>query len=76
MPAQAATIVGEVVYREGDGPQMLIPPGPVEVQLTINDATLSWTDGDTHGSTAIPLSEFRRYCSEGAIAFDGEVAAD
>jgi len=70
--AQAARIVGEVEYREGDGPQMLIPQGPVEVELTINDATLSWTDGDTHGSTAIPLSDFRRYCADGAIVVDGD----
>ena len=67
MPAQPAQIVGPVEYREGDGAKITIRPGPIEVELTINDATLSWTDEDTHGSAAMPLSEFRRYCSEGAI---------
>lgn len=67
MPAQPAQIVGKVEYREGDGPKIAIRPGPIEVELTINDATLSWTDEDTHGSAAIPLTEFKRFCSEGAI---------
>ena len=67
MPAQPAQIVGKVEYREGDGPKIAIRPGPIEVELTINDATLSWTDEDTHGSAAIPLSEFKRFCSDGAI---------
>lgn len=67
MPAQPAQIVGKVEYREGDGAEIAIRPGPVEVELTINDATLSWTDEDTHGAAAIPLTEFKRFCSEGAI---------
>lgn len=70
MSAQAAQIVGKVEYGEGDGPKITIRPGPVEFELTINDATLSWTDGDTRGSAAIPLTEFKRYCSEGAIVID------
>ncbi len=71
MPAQAAQIVGAVEYREGDGPSITIRPGPIEVELTINDATLSWTDEDTHGSAAMPLTEFRRYRSDGAIVMAG-----
>ncbi|HLL19008.1 MAG TPA: hypothetical protein VK439_09505 [Rubrivivax sp.] len=67
MPSQTAQIVGKVEYREGDGPKIAIRPGPIEVSLTSNDATLSWTDEDTRGSTAIPLTEFKRFCSEGAI---------
>ena len=67
MTTRTAQIVGTVEYREGDGPTIAIRPGPVEVELTINDATLSWEDEDTRGSAAMPLSEFKRYRSEGAI---------
>ena len=67
MTTRTAQIVGKVEYREGDGPTIAIRPGPVEVELTINDATLSWEDEDTRGSAAMPLSEFKRYRSEGAI---------
>ena len=64
---QTARIVGKVEYRPGDGPKAVIRPGPVELQTTEADVTLSWTDGDTHGSAAMPLAEFKRYRNEGAI---------
>ena len=63
-------IVGKVEYREGDGPQILIRPGPVELVLTAADVTLSWTDGETRGTAAMPLTEFTRYRTEGAIVYD------
>jgi hypothetical protein len=59
-----ARIVGKVSYREGDGPTIVIRPGPCEVTETDQDVTISWTDGDTHGSTAIPLSDFKRYVAK------------
>jgi hypothetical protein len=37
------------------------------VQTTPTDATLSWSDGETHGSAAIPIHDFRRYVSKGDI---------
>ena len=43
--AQAARIVGKVEYREGDGAMLTIPPGPCEVALAADSATISWTDG-------------------------------
>ena len=46
---QAAHINGKVEYREGEGPNIAIRPGPVTVVTSITDATLSWTDGETHG---------------------------
>ena len=67
---QTAHIIGNVEYREGDGPNIAIRAGQVEVQTTASDATLSWTDGDTHGSAAIPLSDFKRYVAEGRIRLD------
>jgi len=62
-----ARIVGQVEYREGDGPNLEIPIGPCEVEEGIDDVTISWADADTRGSTAIPLSDFRRHVADGAI---------
>lgn len=64
---QTAQIVGAVEFRPGDGPKMPIPNGPVEVETGPTEATLSWTDGDTRGAATLPIGEFRRYVSEGAI---------
>lgn len=64
---QNARIVGEVSYREGDGVNITIRPGPCQVDATALDATLSWTDGDTHGSAAIPIADYRRHLSTQAI---------
>ena len=71
MSHQTAHIVGEVEYRQGDGPKQLIRKGPVEINTTDIDATLSWTDGDTHGAAAIPMADFKRYRASGAIVVQG-----
>jgi hypothetical protein len=68
---QSARITGKVEYREGDGPNITIRPGPCEVEETALDATISWTDGETHGSAAIPLMDFRRYVKSKALQLDG-----
>ena len=68
---QQAHIHGEVVFREGDGPNMTIPQGPVEFQESEFDVTLSWAEGDTRGSTAMPLSDFQRYLASRAITVEG-----
>lgn len=65
--SQAAEIVGKVEYREGDGPNIAIRRGPVEVDTTPTDATLGWTDGEARGAAAMPLADFKRYVAEGAI---------
>lgn len=70
-----ARITGKVEYREGDGANIAIRPGPCEVEETALDATISWTDGDSHGSAAMPVSDFRRYVASQAIQFDGAGAA-
>lgn len=69
--AQTARILGNVEYREGDGPAVEIREGPVEVAMTEIDVTLSWVDGESHGSAAIPIGDFRRYIQEGRIVLDG-----
>ena len=67
---QSAHIRGTVEYREGDGPMMTIRQGPVGVQITHSDATLSWTDGDTRGAAAMPIGIFRNYLARGTIQID------
>ncbi len=65
--AQSARITGKVEYREGDGPNITIRQGPCEVEVTALDATISWSDGPTHGSTVIPLADFKHHLSRRAI---------
>lgn len=73
--SKRAQISGKVEFREGDGPTLPIPRGPCEVEETALDVTISWTDGDTHGSTAIPVSDFKRYVASKAIeVFDAAPA--
>jgi hypothetical protein len=68
---QSARITGKVEYREGDGANITIRPGPCEVEETPLDVTISWTDGETRGSAAIPLADYRRYVSSKALTVDG-----
>jgi hypothetical protein len=66
-----ARITGKVEYREGDGANITIRLGPCEVEETEMDATISWVDGDSHGSTAIPIGDYRRHLASKAIQIDG-----
>jgi hypothetical protein len=74
--SQTARIVGTIEYREGDGQAMEIREGPVEVEITEIDVTLSWVDGDSHGSAAVPIGDFQRYLDEGKIVLDESGEAD
>ena len=67
---ERARIKGKVEYREGDGTNITIRRGPVEVQTTPTDATLSWTDGDSRGSAAMPIADFQLYVAKGMIELD------
>jgi hypothetical protein len=69
--SQSARIAGKVEYREGDGANVTIRSGPCEIDETALDATISWTDGDSHGSAAIPIADFRRYIASKAIQING-----
>jgi hypothetical protein len=66
--AQNAQVMGKVEYRQGDGVNVTIRLGPVQVQTTPTDATLSWADGETRGSAAMPLGDFKSYVAKGLIA--------
>ncbi len=67
---QQARITGAVQYREGDGPNITIRPGPIEVEETTMDATISWSDANSHGSAAMPIADYRRYVASKAIRLD------
>ena len=64
---KSARINGKVEYREGDGANITIPLGPCKVEETPLDVTISWSDGESHGSTAIPVADYRRYLASQAI---------
>jgi hypothetical protein len=66
-----ARITSLVEYREGDGANMTIPLGPCEVDETAMDVTISWSDGATRGSAAMPLADFRRFVASHAIEIVG-----
>ncbi len=68
MTQQTGFIVGKVEFRPGDGALMRIPKGPVEIETTKLEATLCWVEGETHGAAAMPLTDFKRYVTKGAIA--------
>jgi hypothetical protein len=68
---QIARITSLVEYREGDGPNIAIRIGPCEVDETALDATISWSDGASRGSAAMPLADFRRYLASRAIELVG-----
>ena len=70
-----ALITGKVEYREGDGANIKIRPGPCEVDETAMAATISWTDGESHGPAGIPIDDYRRYLMSRAIEIvDTQVA--
>lgn len=65
---QNATITDHVTYRPGDGAPLVIPLGPVEVDLTADSATLSWSaENGAAGLTAIPLTQFNEYVRQKRI---------
>ena len=72
-----ARVVGEVFYREGDGPLLPVPRGAIDVETTGQDAVLSWTqaggenDGEVSANVALPLTDYRRHVAEGAIQEEG-----
>ena len=71
MTPKDGRIVGDVFYREGDGQHLPIRRGPCEITVTNLDVTISWTDGDTRGVTAMPLAEYTRLVTTGAIELVG-----
>lgn len=65
---QNATVNDHVTYRPGDGVPIEIPLGPVEVELSADSATLSWTEvNGAAGVAAMPLTEYNEYVRQKRI---------
>ncbi len=65
---QHATITDHVTYRPGDGAPLVIPLGPVDVDLTTDSATLIWSEENgAAGLAAIPLTQFNEYVRQKRI---------
>ena len=72
--SQHAQIIGKVEYREGDGINITIRPGPCEVDETAQDTTISWADGESRTSVAMPGANYRRYVADQAIVVRADLA--
>lgn len=59
-----ALVIGTVEYRLGEGPKCLVPKGPVEIELSDLDVTLSWETDETRQSGSMPKADFGRYLAE------------
>jgi len=65
--AANAEVKGKVEYRAGDGPLIEVPCGPVQVELEIDSAVLSWGDAGNTQVAAIPMIDYERYINAGSI---------
>ncbi|WP_394792256.1 hypothetical protein [Rhodoferax sp.] len=66
---QYAIVTDHVTYTPGDGAPIVIPKGPIEIELAPDSATLSWmADNGTAGLTAIPLTQFKEYVRDKKIS--------
>ncbi len=59
-----------MAYREGDGPEMKIPPGPCELIITPADVTITWERDGVRGAAAIPLGDYHLRIQEGALTVE------
>jgi hypothetical protein len=66
--SQHATVNDHVTYRPGEGAPILIPQGPVQIDLCPDSATLSWIeDNGAAGLAAIPLTQFNEFVKQKRI---------
>nr|WP_315239347.1 hypothetical protein [uncultured Albidiferax sp.] len=63
-----ATINDHVTFTPGDGAPIVIPKGPVEIEVATESATLSWTaDNGAAGVAAITLTQYKEYVRDKKI---------
>jgi hypothetical protein len=67
LSGQAGHVVGKVEYRHGEGPLREIPQGMMEIRTTTVDAVVRWSDGASHGLSAMRVANFCGYLADGAI---------
>jgi len=65
-----AEVLGTVAYSEGDGPELEVRRGLVEIEIARMDTVFSWQDENYRAQAAIPFQNFSRYVSDGAILLD------
>ena len=65
-----AEVVGLVEYSEGDGAELEVRRGLVEIEVSRMDTVFSWQDENYRGQAAIPFQNFSRYVSSGAIRLE------
>ncbi len=76
-PAQHATVRGTVTYREGDGAELKIPEGPVQLHPAPDSMVLAWTaSNDAAGQAAMPHAQYEQYVRDGKIVPQGGSAPD
>ena len=65
---QIATIHGRVTYTPGEGVPIVIPEGAVELIISPDSTTFSWTrEAGVVGSAAIPKDQYDQYVQDGKI---------
>ncbi|GAB2725709.1 hypothetical protein GCM10027019_01390 [Melaminivora jejuensis] len=63
-----ATLHGQVHYREGDGPQLTIPAGRVELYPAADSVIVRWTTpDDSAGQAALTHAQYQQYVQAGQI---------
>lgn len=71
-----ATITGLVTFTPGEGMPMVIPQGPVTIELTTESATLGWTaDNGAAGRAAITFTQYTESVRDGLITLDTPATA-
>ena len=66
----SAEVIGTVEYSEGDGAELEVRRGLVEIEVSRMDTVFSWQDENYRGQAAIPFQNFSRYVSSGAIRLE------
>ncbi len=67
---QSGQVREGMAFREGDGPEISIPPGPCELIITEADVTITWERDGVRGAAAIPLADYHRRIEEGVLVVD------
>jgi hypothetical protein len=65
---QHAEVNGEVAYRDGDGPSVVIRRGPVDVEDLGDTVNLTWHDDEGDHSQALPKAIYSQYVKNRDLA--------
>jgi glutathione S-transferase len=62
-----AEVIGKVEYSEGDGAELEVRRGLVEIEISRLDTVFSWQDENYRAQAAIPFQKFWLYVCCGAF---------